>query len=171
MGNTVLDTWTEETKRWQFLAEYIHKNKIDRLVVRNGSILYLYRGNTLILECKRSPSKSCVITDETIRCPEWRLAICQTVEELHKYKYNTLFLIDAVNNSLAYSEYIYSRDKYAKILNTVNVVCINDDIISDESDNYSPSCSYEKYNGIYDLSDEIIDDVFEGDPEAYWNID
>ena len=36
--------------------------------------------------------------------------------------------------------------------------------------------TYEKYGGSYaqdyeGLSDQIIDDVFEGDPDAYWNID
>ena len=31
--------------------------------------------------------------------------------------------------------------------------------------------SYEKYNGIYDLDDDFIDDVLGGIPDAYWNID
>lgn len=31
--------------------------------------------------------------------------------------------------------------------------------------------SYEKYNGIYDLDDDFVDDVLGGVPDAYWNID
>lgn len=36
--------------------------------------------------------------------------------------------------------------------------------------------TYDKYNGSYaqdvmEYSDQDIDDVFEGDPETYWNID
>lgn len=36
--------------------------------------------------------------------------------------------------------------------------------------------TYDNYNGSYaqdveDWSDQDIDDVFEGDPDAYWNID
>lgn len=37
-------------------------------------------------------------------------------------------------------------------------------------------CTYEHYNGSYaqdveGWSDQDIDDVFDGNPEAYWNID
>lgn len=31
--------------------------------------------------------------------------------------------------------------------------------------------TYDKYNGIYGLDDDTIDSAFEGDPDAYWNID
>ena len=43
-------------------------------------------------------------------------------------------------------------------------------------DYYDEEESYEKYNGTYaqdirGFSDQVIDDVFDGDPDAYWNID
>ena len=37
----------------------------------------------------------------------------------------------------------------------------------DNDDNYS----YDKYNGAYGFDDDTIDSAFEGEPEAYWNID
>lgn len=41
---------------------------------------------------------------------------------------------------------------------------------------YEPEETYEDYNGSYaqdieELSDQFIDDVLDGEPEAYWNID
>lgn len=46
----------------------------------------------------------------------------------------------------------------------------------DEDDYYEEEKTYERYNGSYaqdveGWSDQDIDDVFDGDPEAYWNID
>lgn len=47
----------------------------------------------------------------------------------------------------------------------------------DEYDEYDYSeRTYERYNGSYaqdveGWSDQDIDDVFDGDPDAYWNID
>ena len=47
----------------------------------------------------------------------------------------------------------------------------------DEDYNYfEEERTYERYNGCYaqdveGWSDQDIDDVFDGDPEAYWNID
>lgn len=43
-------------------------------------------------------------------------------------------------------------------------------------DDYEPEETYDNYNGSYaqdveGWSDQDIDDVFDGDPEAYWNID
>ncbi len=38
-----------------------------------------------------------------------------------------------------------------------------------EEDSYGSS--YEKYNGYNGWSDDVIDDAFEGDPEATWNVD
>ena len=52
--------------------------------------------------------------------------------------------------------------------------------INQEQDNYSPeqidsyeseNRSYKKYNGVYGLDDNTIDNEFEGDPENYRNID
>ena len=45
-----------------------------------------------------------------------------------------------------------------------------------ESDYYDEEPTYERYNGSYaqdveGWSDQDIDDVFDGDPDAYWNID
>ncbi len=45
-----------------------------------------------------------------------------------------------------------------------------------EEDYYEEERTYERYNGSYaqdveGWSDQDIDDVFDGDPEAYWNID
>lgn len=39
----------------------------------------------------------------------------------------------------------------------------------DNDDNYRPS--YEKYNGYNDFDDDTIDNAFEGDPDATWNVD
>ena len=46
--------------------------------------------------------------------------------------------------------------------------------IEDEEESYGTT--FGKYAGTYaqdvaGFSDDVIDDVFEGDPEAYWNID
>lgn len=46
----------------------------------------------------------------------------------------------------------------------------------DPEPNYGYGTSYGKYAGSYaqdvmGYSDDVIDDVFEGDPDAYWNID
>lgn len=35
---------------------------------------------------------------------------------------------------------------------------------------YPEEC-YSEFGGIYDLSDDFINDVLEGDPDMYWNID
>ena len=45
-----------------------------------------------------------------------------------------------------------------------------------EEDYYEEEHTYERYNGSYaqdveGWSEQDIDDVFDGDPEAYWNID
>jgi hypothetical protein len=53
----------------------------------------------------------------------------------------------------------------------------NDAKINYEPDPPDPwedyGCSYDKYNGgpTGDLSDDFIDDVLDGEPDAYWNID
>lgn len=39
----------------------------------------------------------------------------------------------------------------------------------DEDDRYGKSC--EKYGGYNGWSDDAIDDAFEGDPDATWNVD
>lgn len=49
-----------------------------------------------------------------------------------------------------------------------------DDYYDDNS--YEREEHYERYNGSYaqdveEWSDELIDEVFDGDPDAYWNID
>ena len=46
----------------------------------------------------------------------------------------------------------------------------------DYYDSYEREETYERYNGSYaqdveGWSDQDIDDVFDGDPDAYWNID
>ncbi len=46
----------------------------------------------------------------------------------------------------------------------------------DYYDSYEREEIYERYNGSYaqdveGWSDQDIDDVFDGDPDAYWNID
>lgn len=47
---------------------------------------------------------------------------------------------------------------------------------SSEDYSYEEERTYERYNGSYaqdveGWSDQDIDDVFDGDPDAYWNID
>lgn len=39
----------------------------------------------------------------------------------------------------------------------------------DDDDSYTPS--YDKYNGYNDFDDDTIDQAFEGDPDATWNVD
>lgn len=46
----------------------------------------------------------------------------------------------------------------------------------DQTDDFWEEQTYERYNGSYaqdveGWSDQDIDDVFDGDPDAYWNID
>ena len=46
----------------------------------------------------------------------------------------------------------------------------------DPADYYEEEKTYDNYNGSYaqdveGWSDQDIDDVFDGDPDAYWNID
>ena len=41
----------------------------------------------------------------------------------------------------------------------------------DENEYDSYGKSYEKYNGYNGWSDDVIDDAFDGDPEATWNVD
>ena len=53
---------------------------------------------------------------------------------------------------------------------------LNRTIMYEEDYYYEREQTYERYNGSYaqdveGWSDQDIDDVFEGDPEAYWNID
>ena len=52
------------------------------------------------------------------------------------------------------------------------------DYYEEENDDsfYEDERTYERYNGSYaqdveGWSDQDIDDVFDGDPDAYWNID
>ena len=45
-----------------------------------------------------------------------------------------------------------------------------------EDDYYEDERTYERYNGSYaqdveGYDDDTIDEVFDGDPDAYWNID
>lgn len=46
----------------------------------------------------------------------------------------------------------------------------------EEDYDYEDERTYERYNGSYaqdveDYDDDTIDTVFDGDPDAYWNID
>lgn len=52
----------------------------------------------------------------------------------------------------------------------------NDDDFYDEDNNDDYGTHYGKYAGSYaqeemGFSDDVIDDAFDGDPDAYWNID
>ena len=40
-----------------------------------------------------------------------------------------------------------------------------------DNNNDSYGTSYEKYNSYNGWSDDVIDDAFDGDPEATWNVD
>ena len=47
---------------------------------------------------------------------------------------------------------------------------------SENNDDYCDYQTYDDYNGSYvqdveGWSDQMIDEVFDGDPEAYWNLD
>lgn len=53
---------------------------------------------------------------------------------------------------------------------------MEDDYYYDDECNYDDERTYENYNGSYaqdveGWSDQDIDDVLDGDPDAYWNID
>ena len=56
-------------------------------------------------------------------------------------------------------------------------VFFTDDFQEDyDFDEFNDGPTYERYNGTYaqdvaGLSDQDIDDAFDGEPEAYWNID
>ncbi|MBQ3635257.1 MAG: hypothetical protein II951_06530 [Bacteroidales bacterium] len=47
----------------------------------------------------------------------------------------------------------------------------DDDRYDDRGYYEEPRKRYDEYGGIYDLDDDFINDVLDGDPEAYWNID
>lgn len=53
---------------------------------------------------------------------------------------------------------------------------MEEDYYYDDECNYDDERTYENYNGSYaqdveGWSDQDIDDVLDGDPDAYWNID
>lgn len=61
-----------------------------------------------------------------------------------------------------------------------NIIQSNDDAESEEEfdmehedDDFDDSygSSTEKYGGYNGFSDDVIDDAFDGDPEATWNVD
>lgn len=52
----------------------------------------------------------------------------------------------------------------------------NYDVYDEDYNDFEDDKTYENYNGSYaqdveGWSDQDIDDVFDGDPDAYWNID
>lgn len=58
--------------------------------------------------------------------------------------------------------------------NSSKKISVDDDNNNDWNDDYGSH--YGKYAGTYaqdiaGFSDDVIDDAFEGDPDAYWNID
>ena len=159
----------ERDRTFKPIAEYIKTNNINHLVIRDGEFVDFFCNEELVLCAKRSRAKSCILTDETIRNPEWTLAINDNSEGF--YKYHTLFILNRVNAPLrAVDKYFRNRENFEQILISVDIEIVDsscDESQYDNDDNYS----YDKYNGAYGFDDDTIDSAFEGEPEAYWNID
>lgn len=156
----------ERDRKFKSVAEYIKINHIDRLIIRDNEYVDFICKGELILTAKKSKYKSSILTDQTIYNPEWTLAINDSPIALNKY--STLFMLNHVNAPLwIIDKYHKNQDEFKQILTSVNIEVI--DSSSDEfvNDDYS----YDKYNGAYGFDDDTIDSAFEGDPEAYWNID
>lgn len=87
------------------------------------------------------------------------------LEELGASSVTGLFLAKTINPDWS-SHTTYYGDDYE----------LDDDDYESDFDDYEPDETYENYNGSYaqdveGWSDQDIDDVFDGDPDAYWNID
>ena len=64
----------------------------------------------------------------------------------------------------------------AEILNADKIKKSNNDYCDDYDSGYEYGSNYGEYAGSYaqdveGYSDDVINDAFDGDPEAYWNID
>jgi hypothetical protein len=94
-------------------------------------------------------------------------------------RYSTENPNDFVTGSIGYSKMLWAKGiimlekdfKFSKEsiqANEKKEPSINrDDSVQEEE----YGSSYEKYNGYNDYSDDVIDDAFEGDPSATWNVD
>lgn len=79
--------------------------------------------------------------------------------------------LDRVNSNFVIEQIIKQEKKTVENnLKKISIAADNDDWNDDYGSHYG------KYAGTYaqdeaGLSDDVIDDAFEGDPDAYWNID
>lgn len=79
--------------------------------------------------------------------------------------------LDRVNSNFVIEQVIKQEKKtVGNNLKKISIAADNDDWNDDYGSHYG------KYAGTYaqdeaGLSDDVIDDAFEGDPDAYWNID
>lgn len=79
--------------------------------------------------------------------------------------------LDRVNSNFVIEQVIKQEKKTVENnLKKISIAADNDDWNDDYGSHYG------KYAGTYaqdeaGLSDDVIDDAFEGDPDAYWNID
>ena len=90
-----------------------------------------------------------------------------------------LSIIETTPNDLMTQKRVVETKKYINMTHYEDFV--NDDNLFEEDfvDDYNlfeEERTYECYNGSYaqeveGWSDQDIDDVFDGDPDAYWNID
>ena len=76
---------------------------------------------------------------------------------------------------LLYPDFIISAEFEKKRQEKISKV-LYDFYDDEEPDIYEIEASYERYSGTYaqdvaGLSDEDIDDILDGEPDAYWNID
>lgn len=157
----------EQDQKFKLIAEYIKIQHVDHLVIRDNEFVDFFRNGELILTARKSKSKSSILTTQTICNPEWTLAINDSLTK--HYKYHTLFLLNKVNApSRILDKYYKNQNEFRQILNSVNIEEIES--YDDDYDDYD-DYSYDKYNGAYGFDDDTIDSAFEGDPEAYWNID
>ena len=89
-------------------------------------------------------------------------------------EYNGCFITITQDNKIVASFNIRiegTLDNHSKIHGNPILKKSNRDNYSDfsQDDSYSPS--YEKYNGYNGWDDDTIDQAFDGDPEATWNVD
>ena len=88
------------------------------------------------------------------------------------------FVIDQNELDEAFPENDWSQDFLVATENKWNLYTINEssNCVDDYDMDYYESESYGEYAGTYaqdveGLSDDFINDVFGGEPDAYWNID
>lgn len=192
ISNCLKNTFPKDQNFWTILMAYVLLenseifNKILQFMGQKGEILESYNIVDIAKSLLSKSGQSLRITSEQrmylcnnySKCSFFRLDKPLTV-----YKFDTCkSLIDKLNSFL--SSYIYADDKLIynnellDILSTLPEYELPSNFINREN-NHRHSY-YDKYNGDYSgtyahdvagLSNDEIDTILEGDPDAYWNID